>query len=468
VEQAWPVVEPGATYVPNWHIAEICRHLEAVRDGTMKQLLITIPPGHMKSRLVSVFWPAWMWLHRPDWRVIFASYSHDLALRDSVHCRMVVTSEWYQQAFHPTWTLAGDQNVKSYFSNTATGSRMALGVGGGATGFRGDCIVVDDPLNAKDQLSEAARKTALFWWDHAFANRLNDLRTGARVVIMQRLHEEDLAGHLLEQGGWDHLCFPSRFVPERRSVTSLGIADPRTERGELLFPARFPEDVLQQEEARLLETGFASQHQQQPAPETGAMFKVDRLEIIDALPTNIVARCRFWDAAGTPDGGDWTVGLLMAKTADGKYIVEDIVRGQWGSEDVDRQMLNTARTDGKAVEIGEEEEPGSSGKAVIKTHANLLAGFTYRGAKATGDKQTRAKPFAAQVNVGNVQVFRHPQTGSPWIKAYLNEMKLFPFGKHDDQVDGSSGAFHRLTLVNTDVVAAILPRDTSWQRKFYQ
>ena len=468
------MLEPGNPYDAGWHIEEICRHLEAVADGRIRNLLINIPPGHMKSMIVAVCYPAWMWLRRPNYRMLFASYSADLSMRDSVKCRTLIQSEWYQHTFRPTWTLAGDQNVKSYYANTATGFRLALGVGGATTGFRGDLIVVDDPLNAKDQYSEAARKGTLLWWDQAYANRLNDMQRSARVVIMQRLHEEDLTGHILAQeeqkqklhdereaklvvrapgytavpfaSGWDHLKLQSKYVPEKRAATRIGVRDPRTERDELLFPKRFPQHVIDEEEARLLEAGFAGQHQQEPTADGGTMFKVERFGYLTALPTDIVATCRFWDAAGTEGGGDWTAGVKIAKRANGRFLVMHVHRGRWGTDQVDREILTTASADGWNVRQREEQEPGSSGKAVVNARLRLLAGFDYQGFPSSGDKVTRAKPFSGQVNAGNVDLYADPNTGSPWIQAYVEELRLFPNGKHDDQVDGSSGGFNDVAL----------------------
>ncbi|HET9564091.1 MAG TPA: phage terminase large subunit [Mycobacterium sp.] len=474
IAQAWHVLEPGNHYDGNWHIDEICRHLEAVADGTIRNLLINIPPGHMKSMIVAVCYPAWMWLRRPNYRMLFASYSADLSMRDSVKCRQLIQSDWYQETFQPTWQLSGDQNVKSYYANTATGFRLSLGVGGATTGFRGDLIVVDDPLNAKDQYSDNVRKGCLLWWDQAYANRLNDMQRSARVVIMQRLHEEDLTGHILQQetqkqklhedrerkqaerepghtpvpfaSTWDHLKLQSQYVPEKRADTRIGVRDPRTERGELLFPTRFPQTVIDEEAARLLEAGMAGQHQQEPTAEGGTIFKVDRFGYLDALPNDVTSWCRFWDAAGTEDGGDWTVGLRLGKRSNGRFLITDVHRGQWSTDTVDREIRATALIDGWMVPVREEQEPGSSGKAVINARTLLLAGFDYQGLPSSGDKITRAKPFAAQVNAGNVDLYVNPATGSPWIKAYIEELRLFPNGKHDDQVDGSSGGFNHVAL----------------------
>jgi predicted phage terminase large subunit-like protein len=449
VEQAWHIVEPEASLVWNWHLDVICEHLEAVIDGRIRQLLMTVPPGHMKSLLVSVFFPCWVWLRRPGWRAIFASYAAELAIRDSVKCRTIIESEWYQKTFRPEWKLSGDQNVKSYFSNTSTGFRLAIGVGGKTTGFRGDVIFVDDPLNAKEQLSDAKLKHVLFWWDHAYANRVNSPERSARVIIMQRLHEQDLAGHVLETqpGKWDHVMLPTRFEPARAKPTSLGVVDKRTVPNELLFPQRFPANIIAEEESRLGPLGFAGQHQQSPTGAAGGMFREENWRIIEGIPANVIAWVRFWDVAATEGAGDYTAGVKMGKLADGRFIITDVRRGQWDSATVDNMIFNTAVEDGRHVAVREEQEGGASGKAVIAARRKRMAGFDYDGMLATGDKEVRAKPHASQQQGGNVLLYKDPSTGSPWIRAFIEEYKVFPRGKNDDQVDAGSGAFNHLTVM---------------------
>jgi predicted phage terminase large subunit-like protein len=448
VQQAWHVVEPASKLVMNWHIEEIARHLMAVTDGTIRQLLMNVPPGHMKSSMVSVFWLPWVWLRRPSWRAVFASYASDLAIRDSVRSRQIIESDWYQSTFRPRWKLSSDQNVKGYFTNTATGSRLALGVNTKATGYRGDALVVDDPLNAKEQNSMTALDDVIFWWDQVFANRLNDSATGARVIIMQRLHEKDLSGHVLETqpGKWDHLMLPTKYDPSRAKETALGTPDPRTEPGELLFPQRFPPEVIAEEEGRLGPVGFAGQHQQEPIPAGGSMFKESDWRIVEAIPANVIQWVRSWDAAGTEGAGDYTAGTKMGKTSDGKYIIVDAKHEQLNSQGVEHLIINTALVDGHHVTIFEEEEGGSSGKAVCNARATKLAGYDYRHARPTGDKETRARPLAAQQQAGNVMLYRDPHTGSPWMRKLMAEFAVFPRGKNDDFVDSASSAFNLLVV----------------------
>src|SRR5258707_11615896 len=227
VRAAWPIVEPSTVLKWNWHIDAISEHLEAVTNKQIQRLVINIPPGHMKSLIVSVFWPAWVWITKPEWKGLFSSYASELAIRDSVKCRTIIESDWYRQGFQNGWNLSADQNRKDFFQNTKQGFRISLSVGGKGTGFRGDAVIVDDPLNAADATSKAIRDSTIAWWDQTMSSRLNDQATGARVIIMQRLHEDDLTGHVLLTGGWEHLCLPSEFEPKRKSVTSLGVADKR-------------------------------------------------------------------------------------------------------------------------------------------------------------------------------------------------------------------------------------------------
>src|SRR6266481_4002644 len=238
VRQAWPVVEPATRFIPGWHLDAICEHLEAVTQGHIRNLLINIPPRHMKSLDVAVFWPAWEWIRCPERRWLFSSYALSLSIRDSVKCRRLIQSAWYQSRWCDRFALTGDQNAKERFENDQTGYRLATSVGGAATGEGGDRVIVDDPHNVKEAESDTVRKGVIDWWDHVMSSRLNDPKSGAKVIIMQRVHEKDLSGHVLEQGGYEHLCLPAEYEGNKRS-TSIGWSDPRQEPGELLWPERF-------------------------------------------------------------------------------------------------------------------------------------------------------------------------------------------------------------------------------------
>jgi len=235
VRQAWQVVEPSTLFVPGWHVEAIIEHLEAVSRGEIRNLLINVPPRHMKSLLVSVFWPAWEWTRWPERRWLYSSYAASLSIRDSVKCRRLIESPWYQSRWGHVFALTGDQNAKTRFDNNRSGYRLSTSVGGSVTGEGGDRIVCDDPHNVQEAESDPVRKATLDWWDIVMSTRVNDPKTSAMVVVMQRCHQLDLSGHLLEKSNWEHLCFPAEYEGPSRT-TSIGFSDPRQHLGELLWP----------------------------------------------------------------------------------------------------------------------------------------------------------------------------------------------------------------------------------------
>ena len=270
---AWHVVEPTTPLIWSWHLDAISEHLQAVSAGQIRNLIINVPPGHMKSLQTSVFWPCWEWTTRPETRWLFASYSANLSERDSKKCRRLIESEWYSSLWGHRFRLRDDQNTSGKFENDKTGFRIATSVSGMGTGERANRVVVDDPHNVKERESHAKRNAVLDWWDNAFSNRLCDYQKDVRVLIMQRVHERDLVGHILARGGFELLCLPTEYEPARRCVTSLGWQDPRTTEGELLFPQRFgPEEVMEAQQT-LGPMGYAGQHQQRPNPAGGGRFK---------------------------------------------------------------------------------------------------------------------------------------------------------------------------------------------------
>ena len=284
IKLAWPIVEPNQEYIHGWHIDAICEHLEAITDGVTlpdgtpyNRLLINIPPGTMKSLAVGVFWPAWEWGPRkmPSMRYLCASHSQELAIRDNMRMRRLVTSEWYQDRW-PHITLTADQNQKTKFENSETGWRQAAAAGS-LTGARGDRVLVDDPHSVEGASSEQQRKSTIEWFTEAVPTRLNNPDRSAIVVVMQRLHEEDVSGCILEKKlGYDHLCLPMRATLWRRDFpTLLGFVDPREDEGELLFPDRFPLDVVERDERTMGPYASAGQFQQEPAPRGGGIIKRD-------------------------------------------------------------------------------------------------------------------------------------------------------------------------------------------------
>lgn len=445
VQEAWSLVEPAQPFTPNWHIEVLCEVLQDITCGRAKasRWVINVPPGTLKSLLISVLWPAWVWARDPKKRFLTASYGLHLSVRDNLRVRDVVLSKWFQQLF--PLHLVEDQNTKTRYNTDAGGWRIATSVGGVGTGEHPHFIVVDDPLTAQQAESITELEAANGWLDRTISTR-GITMAPVLILVMQRLHEKDPSGHLLEQGDVEHVCFPMRYVATRPATDEHPgyQADPRDRRtqvGELLIPQLITDEKVRKLEIVLGPYGAAGQLQQQPAPEGGGQFKRGWFKFLDAMPTDLRRSVRGWDTAGTEGGGDYTVGVRIDEFGDGQFLVSDVQRDQLGAAGVDDLILTTAKLDGPDVAQREEKEGGSAGKAVIAARAKLLVGYDYQGVLITGSKITRAKPFRAQVEAGNVFLLR-----AAWNKAYLDELCNFPVADHDDQVDGSSCSFNALLL----------------------
>lgn len=454
IREAWHVLEPSQPYIHGWHIDVICDHLEAVTDGRITRLLINIPPGTMKSLVASVFWPAWEWGPRglPAMRYLTTSYAEKYVKRDSRRMRDLVQSEWFQSLW-PEIELqrAGEMS----FANTKTGSREGMPFAS-LTGGRGDRVIIDDPHSTETAESDAEREATTRIFRESVTTRLNDPAKSAIVVIMQRLHEKDVSGTILSLGlGYDHLMLPMEFDPKRRCKTSIGFKDPRTKAGELLFPERFPRDVVERDKIPMGAYAVAGQFQQQPAPRSGGMFQRTDFEVVDAAPATM-NKVRRWDFAATDpkkqkasSDPDWTVGLLLSEHR-GTYYVEDVVRDQKSPAGVEAMLKNTASQDGRQVKQVIPQDPGAAGKSNVAHLIRLLAGYDVRSAIESGSKVERARPVSAQAEAGNIKLVK-----GPWNEAFLEELSMFPSGAHDDQVDALSGAFAELVTTSTYTLAGV-------------
>lgn len=445
VSQAWHIVEPGRTFVPNWHITEICRHLEAVSRGDIKRLIINIPPRHMKSLLVAVFWPAWEWITRPETRWLFASYAHTLSIRDSVKCRRLVEHPWFRERWGDVFSLTSDQNQKIKYDNDQMGHRLATSVGGALTGEGGDIIVVDDPHNVVEGESEALRESVLEWWDQAMSTRLNDPKTGRYVIVMQRVHERDLVGHILKkEKGWDHLCIPAEFEPDHPTPirSSLGTKDSRTVAGELLWPERVGRTEILELQGRLGSYGAAGQLQQRPSPAGGGMFKRswfryyqdlgDYLELDTPTGPKRVMKVdlrRFImsDLALTEKTqADYTVIQTWGQTKEDDILLLDQYREQVEAPTAEA-MLWSIRFRNKAEFVGVENK--HYGAAVFQKARNDNKPVV----ELVADKDKVTRAILASIMFENGRVYL--PAGAPWLPAYEAELETFPNGAHDDQVD---------------------------------
>jgi len=428
----------------NWHHDEICKHLQSVYDGKTTRLIINIPPRYSKTELVIVNFIAWCMGKTPDSEFIYTSYSADLAHNYNAQARDLIKTEAYQELF-PDTQVKTDQDAKGHWGTTKGGVSYSAGVGGTMTGYGagkmrktfGGCILVDDPHKASEARSKKRRQNVQEWFAETLKSRLNDPIRTPMIIIMQRLHEDDLTGWLMtgnDDDEWKLVKMPAlqpdgtALWPDKHDITKL--------------------KAMQEAQPYM----FAGQYQQEPTPGEGGEFKVGMIEIVDALPATAHKSARGWDLASTLDDGDYTAGVKIWDGGDGYFYVEDVERGQWDSSIVRSTIKLSAQLDGKLTAIRLPQDPGQAGKDQAKSYTRLLAGYNVAVLPVSGDKITRAEPFAAQVNAGNVRLIK-----GDWNKAYIDELKLFPLGSNDDQVDGSADAFNHLFNFENQDDAPISP-----------
>lgn len=450
---AWPAVEAEGRFVGNWHIDAIADHLMAVSEGHIQRLMMAIPPRHMKSLKVAVFWPCWDWIKRPDRRFLFSSYAQTLSVRDSTKCRRIIQSPWYRSRWGDRFKLVDDQNQKQRFENDKHGYRLSTSVDGALTGEGGDIIVVDDPHNVRQGESEKVREETLKWFDEALSTRLNDPKTGAYVVIQQRVHERDLVGHILSKRDqvkpWTYLCLPAEYDPKHKYVW---VNDPRKEPGELLWPEHMPSLEIASKKVDLGPYAYAAQYQQSPAPREGGLFKRAWFSIVAAAPAD-TRWIRAWDLAAseakaTKSDPDWTATVKLGFSPSAKrFFIAHVFRCRENPHEVRQMITQFAEADGKMVRQVVPQDPGQAGKDQAQQMALMLAGWPVVIELPTGDKWTRAQGLAAQAAAGNVSLIQ-----GDWNATFLDELTGFPTGAHDDMVDAASSAFNRISGGSTGLL----------------
>lgn len=422
------------------HHALICNALMRVYRGEVRRLVINVPPRYSKTELAVVNFIAWALGKVPDAEFIHASYSGTLAGNNSANIRDLMLHDEYRLVFGTRLATEGQQHWKT----TDGGVMYAAGAGGTITGFGagkmregfGGAIVIDDPHKADEATSDQIREGVIKWFQTTLESRKNDPERTPIIVIMQRLHQRDLAGWLLGDRGpdmkgppvaggngevWEHLCLSAWN-------------DDNTP----LWPEKHTAEALRRMEEASPYV-FAGQYRQRPAPPTGGVIKPDLIPIVDAIPANVVRWARGWDMGASVDG-DYTVGFKLGKMADGRFIIADIKRDRLETADRDQLIKNTADGDGRGVVTQSlPQDPGAAGKSQVRYIATQLVGHALHFSPETGDKIVRSEPMAAQINVGNFVMLR-----GPWNDAWKDEARLFPNGDYDDQVDAGARAFNAL------------------------
>jgi len=472
VRQAWHVLEPTTVFVPGFHIEAIVEHLEAVSNGQIRNLIINVPPRHMKSLLVSVFWPAWEWTRWPERRWLYSSYAASLSIRDSLKCRRLIESPWYQARWGHLFSLTSDQNAKMRFDNNRSGYRLSTSVGGSVTGEGGDRIVCDDPHKVDEVISDAVRQSSIDWWDVAMSTRVNDPKKSAMVIVMQRCHQRDLSGHLLEKGNFEHLCLPAEYEGPGRT-TSIGFSDPRTELGELLWPERFGPKEIEELKINLGSYAAAGQLQQRPSPAGGGIFRRDwfrfyqprganlppvivrmpdgtvRSIVAIEAPYRVDEQIQSWDCSFKDMAtSDYVVGQVWARLGN-IYLLGDQVRARMDCPATVRAVRELSQkwphTFAKLI------EDKANGSAVIQMLAHEILGLL--PVNPQGGKIARAAAVSPLIEAGNVYL-PHPDH-APWVNDFIEECVAFPNGAHDDQVDAMTQALLRFNMPPAQQIVCI-------------
>lgn len=503
IYETFPILEPGRQYKDNWHIDAISEILQACTVGEVRNLVINIPRRCMKSMLIAVMWFCWTWTFLPWTRWLFASFSEKFAYRDSNLCRKLIESMYYQSRFGDTFHASLREWKTSKFANDKGGYRACFGVGKG-TGEGGDFVIVDDPHQIDEAESAKKIENTINWYFETYYNNVTDPKTACRVIIQQRVGEDDLTGQILARElGYELLCLPMKFEddhPHKNSVSKplhvghvsavekannktllVGeeklFIDPRDPQapefdnawyqsfyekhfksrglksegeGQILWQNRFDQPDIDEMVKHLQAYGESAQLQQRPIRRGGNFFQSSLFEIIDGgtIDLNYCTFVRYWDKAGTAGGGDWTVGMLLARSPKRPYTIYivDIFRKQLGYYERMAEMKDHAEADTRdyvesrietGYSIGIEKEGASSGTDVATLERDHLLGFDVFIDLPKGKKSHRAKVARSISDAGRIKMFR-----APWNLAFIREIEKFDPDKDsqkDDQVDALSG-----------------------------
>jgi len=464
VEGAWKYIDPNP-YKYGWHLEAIAEHLQAVTRGEIRRLVINVPPRTSKSSMVSVCFPAWTWaqseygpLSGPHVQFLFASYAQSLSIRDSIKTRRLIESPYYQNYWGRSMKIVSDQNTKVRFDNDKGGYRLATSVDGALTGEGGSIIVVDDPHNANEVESDLVRQGTLDWWDQSMSTRLNDPKTGAYIVIMQRLHESDLTGHVLskDRGEWTHLCLPMRYESDRQCITKWFVDD-RTE-GELLVEDRFGEAEVASLEAALGPFAAAGQLQQRPRPKGGGIIKRDWWILWDetvsgaeGLPKTVFPPFEYVIASldtayTTKQENDYSAMTVWGVWTDRNGNRRIMLVHAWQERlEFPKLVLkvikesNTFKIDKLLIES---KAAGISVAQELRTHFARESWGIQLVDPGRGDKVARA--YAIQ------HLFSEGMIYAPdfeWAEMVISQTEAFPKAKHDDLVDSMTQALTHLRLI---------------------
>lgn len=430
IHKCFNTINPGIEFLSNWHIELIAEYLEQTRQGKINRLIINMPPRALKSVCISVAWPAWLLGHDPSFRIMAASYSQALSTKHSLDCRMILESEWFNSLF-PECIISKKQNQKNKFMTNKHGFRYATSVGGSATGEGGDFLIIDDPHNPSHINSRIRRQKVHQWYDQTFSTRLNNKKNGVIILVMQRLHADDLAGYLLEKAPqlWTHLRLPAIAEEEHRLITAKRTYIIRA--GDILHPAREDQQQLLNMADELGSLNFAAQYQQNPMADNGNMLNINDIKFYDAVPSQFEQIILSWDTAiKVNQAADFSVCTCWGVIGK-KYYLINMLRQKFDYPDLKKAALKLMSQFNPNLVLVEDK---ASGQSLIQDLSLEFPG-KIKAIKPNKDKITR---FAATIPLfqsGNVLL---PLSELSWKNICVNEIMTFPSSRNDDIVDSIS------------------------------
>jgi predicted phage terminase large subunit-like protein len=451
VQKAWKVLEPGKPLLWNWHLDLICEELEKLYfdhlAGIPRRLIINIPPRNLKSTIVTVCFPAWVWLQRTQVgdreiigaakRFVTTSYSQSLSTKHSVDRRTLINSKWYQYGYGDRFRLTADQDMKMEYSNNKRGHCIATSMSGTATGKGGDILIVDDPHDTTIAESDAKRKTTLEDFDQKFTTRLDDKNAGAIIIVMQRLHEKDLTGHCLAQGGYDLLCLPAE-APEA-TILEFPRSGKRVVRnpGDILHPEREGPNVLALMK-RALGSGYAGQYDQRPTSKAGGIIKREYIQFYKVLPDRIHELIQSWDFSfKDTKTSDKVSGQVWARAGASFFLVDRVNDRMGFAATILAIKALTFKHPKAHLKLYEDKANGPAIADTLKTKCPGLVPVEPMGSKEA--RLSATEPYWAAGNV-----YLPDPSIAPWVNDFIEELVNFPNAANDDDVDACSQALNRL------------------------
>jgi hypothetical protein len=453
--QAWTIIEPANPLKNEWYVDCLCEHLEAVTLGQIQKLLINLPPREGKSNIVTVGWPAWSWTRKAFLRFISCSYSASLSVKHSVMRRQIIESNWYQRQWGGLVKMAPDQNQKQEFENTARGHMIATSVGGTITGKGGDVEIEDDMINPLQAVSDAERNNALDMHTKVLSTRLDNPKTGARVIVEQRTHNQDVSGYALaHEQGYVHLNLP--LIATKRTVIVFPLSGREVVRepDDILSPQRHGPAEVADLRRTMTEEVFQAQCQQDPSSDVGNILKRHYWKRYTELPTGFDVLVSSWDMTfKETQKGSFVGGHVWGKRGPKFYLFPIRVKRRMDFSQtliVFEEFLKTIEADYKFKPTGHLVEDKANGPAVISTMQQKIAGIMPM--PTVGSKIARAQAMAPLIRAGDVLLpddkicVRYPEFdeyfGGPWVLDFIEESAKFKGAATEinDQVDTTSQA----------------------------